>query len=258
MFNLFKKQPEKVSGTISETIVKESTSKYPKEVEEIHHAFDTAADRLLEEAKAVIDQSSSLNLEKVKRLSALGFKKVEEVSKSQEVIKKVKLSKEQTDLVHYYRNKYPKNKFITEEQVKEICNKYNLVCGDVSNFKGFVPEKNLQDIEKFRLAKEEEFWMYSYGALDPDTVENLAKRYNHTISYFVNDSNIKDGKVWKQKLPFQICAPIKDMDIRGLELKNGYRLEKHIPDPVVLQPVNGGYLVVTAWGDESHDPILKD
>ena len=47
------------------------------------------------------------------------------------------------------------------------------------------------------------------------------------------------------------------MDISGLELKEGYKLEKKfIPDPVVLQPVKGGYLILTAWGDEASDPIV--
>lgn len=59
----------------------------------------------------------------------------------------------------------------------------------------------------------------------------------------------------KEKL--QICAPIKYMDIKGLELTEGYKLEKKfIPDPVVLQPVKGGYLILTAWGDEASDPLV--
>jgi hypothetical protein len=47
------------------------------------------------------------------------------------------------------------------------------------------------------------------------------------------------------------------MDITGLELKEGYKLEKkHIPDPVVLQPVKNGYLILTAWGNESEDELV--
>ncbi len=29
-----------------------------------------------------------------------------------------------------------------------------------------------------------------------------------------------------------------------------------VPDPVILQPVKGGYLIVTAWGDEASDPDI--
>jgi len=50
------------------------------------------------------------------------------------------------------------------------------------------------------------------------------------------------------------------MDISGLELKEGYKLERkiEIPDPVVLQPVKGGYLILTAWGDEASDPLVMN
>ena len=47
------------------------------------------------------------------------------------------------------------------------------------------------------------------------------------------------------------------MDISDLQLEEGYKLvKKHIPDPVVLQPVKGGYLIITAWGDEASDPLV--
>jgi hypothetical protein len=254
MISLFKRKTE--TATIE--VVEEPISRYPKEVEEIHHAFETASDRLLEEAKSVIDQSSSFNLDKVKRLSALGFKNVKEVESGQKIIQKVELSKEQVELIKYYNKEYPKNKFITEAQVMEICHKYNLVCGNVDRFKGFVPEKNLIDIENFKVKGQDLSWFYNYGGNTPNTVENLMKRWGHPYDYFVNSRNIENRKCFQQtNITLKICAPIKDMDISGLTLKDGYRLEKHIPDPVVLQPVKGGYLVVTAWGDEANDPILK-
>jgi len=56
------------------------------------------------------------------------------------------------------------------------------------------------------------------------------------------------------KLTLKICAPLKDMDTTGKELRD-YKLVNH-PDPVVLQPVKGGYLIVTAWGDESKDELV--
>jgi ABC-type molybdate transport system permease subunit len=47
------------------------------------------------------------------------------------------------------------------------------------------------------------------------------------------------------------------MDITGLELTEGYKLtKKFIPDPVVLQPVRGGFLLVTVWGDEASDELV--
>lgn len=30
----------------------------------------------------------------------------------------------------------------------------------------------------------------------------------------------------------------------------------NVPDPVVLQPVKGGFLIVCAWGEEASDEIV--
>lgn len=261
MLSLFKKKEPKVQV---ETIVEEVTSKYPKEVQEIHHAFETAADKLLEEAKSVIDQSSNFNLEKVKRLTALGFKQAKEVGSGQKIIKKVELSKEQIESINYYNKNYPNNKFITEEQVMEICHKYNLVCGDIDIFKGFVPEKNLQDIENFKLKKEDIIPFTGYSSDYGKTWTELTKsEYQRWFSWSLEpDSHNytwgRPGFMLREKNSLKICAPVKDMDISELKLKNGYKLYKHIPDPIILMSVSKGYLVVTAWGDEANDPILKN
>ena len=58
-----------------------------------------------------------------------------------------------------------------------------------------------------------------------------------------------------EKPPFSICAPIKDFDTERLRIKDGYKLCE-IPDPIVLQPVKGGYLVVSKWGLEASDGIV--
>lgn len=55
--------------------------------------------------------------------------------------------------------------------------------------------------------------------------------------------------------PFKICAPEKDFDTRFMVKKDGYKLEY---DPIVLQPVKGGYLCVTKWGIEASDEIVTN
>lgn len=136
MFNLFKKE-QKAPNSVEPTKAKS----YPPEVLEIHHEFHTAAENILKEAKSIISEAATKNVSKVNRLEKLGFKQANQVTELKPLIKKAELSKEQIELVGYYKVNYPNNKFITEEQVKTICHKYNLVCGDVERFKGFVPEK---------------------------------------------------------------------------------------------------------------------
>lgn len=240
---------------------------YPKEVMEIHHEFETAADKLLEEAKSIIQEAATKDVDKVSRLEKLGFKQVNQVTQLKPLLQKAELSKEQVELLKYYRQEYPFNKFITEEQVRIICHKYNLVCGDVSRFTGFVPEKNLREIEKFKLKSNDiiystrAYWRGHWNSKTEDEIntylswrENDARTGENPNAHW-NSSDFKYEIANANKL--QICAPVKDMNISGLELKNGYKLEKkHTPDPVVLQPVKGGYLILTAWGDEASDPLV--
>lgn len=231
---------------------------YPKEVMKIHHEFETAADKLLEEAKSIIQEAATKDVDKVSRLEKLGFKQVNQVIQLKPLLQKAELSKKQLELLKYYRQEYPFNKFITEEQVKIICRKYNLVCGDVNRFKGFVPEKNLKQVESFKLKNQDSLiiYEYCYGSGWGLVSDWMKKFPEHTLDYFMRYKGNTD-KLREIEISLQICAPVKDMDISGLELKEGYKLEKkHIPDPVVLQPVKGGYLILTAWGDEASDPLV--
>jgi hypothetical protein len=296
MKNLFAKfLPKKEAIFNQEAIIKDmpkavSKALYPKEVMEIHHEFETAADKLLLEATSIIAEAATKDTTKVNRLEALGFKQAGQVTELKPLLQKAELSKEQVELVNYYKRNYPFNKFITEEQVKSICYKYNLVCGDVDRFKGFVSEKNLREIEKFKL-KEAEIPFVTVEAvgyenkglcfnLSKDDFTEYGLKYCFGNDFYIvgnNGENIYGSNslltqkcikrfssyrllrvnIVETKRLLQICAPVKDMDVSGLELIEGYKLEKkHIPDPIVLQPVNGGYLILTAWGDEASDPLV--
>lgn len=270
------------------------TKEYPTEVLMIHNEFDTAADKLLEEANGILKKAEKADAVKVSRLESLGFKQASQIAEIKPLLQQAELSKEQIELVSYYKRNYPFNKFITENQVKTICHKYNLVCGDVSRFKGFVPEKNLKQIESFKIKDQD---LNTLILTCKNTGENFffnekdftnyGKRYciREGNEFYVVDSNGKNiydtyslltkeclkkfenrssrfgisGRVEKNQNKLKICAPVKDMDITGLELSEGYKLvKKHIPDPVVLHPVKGGYLILTAWGDEASDPIVTN
>lgn len=293
MFNLFKK-----SKNEQETVSKTVNGKYPQIVEEIHNEFNTAAERLLKEAHGILLEASTKNVSnKVSRLEMIGFKQAKEVSEIRPILEKAKLSKEQIELINYYAIHYPNNKFITEEQVKTICHKYNLVCGDVNRYTGFLPEKNLAEIERFKLNKEESATMLveafdgrkSIGIFEGKNLKIIStdSGYYHIapmlfkpnsfrehsfqqnvktladegdfygVDYGNNFGLLDKGHINIRVLnKLQICAPVKDMDINGLSLKDGYKLEKHIPDPVVLHRVKGGYLILTAWGDEASDELV--
>lgn len=277
MFNLF-----------GSTKKQEKVNNYPAVVEEIHNEFLSAGDRMLEEANEILAAAPAVSIEKGRRLAALGFDKVPEVVNAKETESKIAMSKELAGLIQHYKIRYPNNKFITEYAVKKICEKYGLVCGDVSMYKGFVPENKLKQIESFKLKKEDvpgKVLMGSKHKIDGfDTSEyDVVLEYVNSEQFngyakqkdafiiasgrpeysYVNEKSLIDKYLGKwgyvKAVNFdstlQICAPLKDMEIpRGKEVK-GYKIQ-NIPDPVVLQPVNGGYLILAAWGDEASDELV--
>jgi len=290
MFNLFKKQnPTKPVDEKSQESIMINVAGYPKEVLEIHHEFQNAAENLLKEAKNIIQEAASKDTDKVNRLESLGFKQANQVTELRPLIQKAEMSKEQIQLLNHYQLNYPNNKFITEGQVKSICYKYNLVCGDVSRFKGFVPEKNLKEIEVFSLKEKDKLdtsksiyfvtterfndvWQITdikESDMELTHVKYLKNSY-HFVKYMCPDlansyaegakivSHFAEPKLLNDVIGLKICAPVKDMDLTDLELSEGYKLKSkiHVPDPIVLQPVNGGYLILTAWGDEASDELV--
>lgn len=286
MFNLFgKKQTPEI--IVSDKPV--SKKVYPKVVEDIHNEFFTAGDNILQEATCLLKELETKDLAKGKRLAALGFGKTREAVVAVETENKLATTKEIADLVMYYRINYPNNKFITEEQVKAICEKYGLVCGETNMYKGFVPESKLSLIEKFKLKKQDEsqYWFEITESNNGDNVKlplsfisdkDLSERGinyfdgRNNLNYFYIKGVFGDSDLCKPEVcelfnglqfvkatmvdkSLRICAPLKDMEIpQGKEVK-GYKIQD-IPDPVVLQPVRGGYLIVCAWGDEASDEIV--
>lgn len=289
MFNLFPKKPTVVNESV---VAKAQATKtnYPAIVDEIHNEFFTAGDKILCEAESLLKELEVKDLEKGKRLASLGFGNTREAVVAIETETKLATTKEIAELVMYYRINYPNNKFITEGQVKAICEKYGLIFGDTSMYKGFVPEMKLPLIEQFKLKEQDQtkIWFEITEMHNGDNAKlpisfisdkDLSQeglRYfnsNNVLNYFyIKNSSGSDSSLCKSEVcqlfdglrfvraeivskKLKICAPAKDMEIpKGKQLV-GYKI-KDIPDPVVLQPVKGGYLIVCAWGDEASDPIV--
>ncbi len=115
-------------------------------------------------------------------------------------------------------------------------------------------KKNIKDIENFKLKDSE----YIYLTQISNSISNV---YTYGITKQEYDDGIKDFSNncrYLIKNDLLICAPFKDMNTENMRLSDDYKLEKHIPDPVVLKEVPGGYLIITAWGDESEDPLVKN
>lgn len=235
---------------------KMSTAKMNAVIAEIHNEFDTAGEMLLKEAKAIL--ANELPSDKGERLKKLGFVSSESAVRYSDEIKNRKEKEEIAKLIEYYQIYYPSYKFINEEVVKSICEKYGLLSGDVSFYKGDVPEKNVLEMESFKL-RQEDMEAYNPYREEQESYLRMAslRQFMGSITYpqYTTRTSEQYSEVKYRQPMFKICAPEKDFDTRMLN-KVGHKLELHIPDPIVLQPVKGGYLIVSKWGLEAEDKAL--
>lgn len=269
-------------------------------VEEIHETFYTEVDRLLEYAKvsSPIEKPNQALSDKVNRLRKLGFEQAGEIKKMSEESVRIQnkqrekgMKAELIQVITYFSMKYPQYKFITEESVKKICEKYNLVYGETKRYRGTVPDKNLEQIENFKIKKEDECYVSTegWGSLfygseeecrrkvkprDPregsfiggiDPIDTWGSRpfremdYQWQLMRTLYDTPrafVSSGNNY-QKCSFEICAPVKDFDMSGMTISDHQLKAVTPPDPIVLAPVvyknKKYYLIVSAWGDEESD-----
>lgn len=268
-------------------------------VEKIHSEIDTAQERILQEAikiinETVVEKTSSLE-SKAERLKRLGFESALEVKEAEKIIEtkknklhKIELSRKQAEYIQYYNKEYPFYKFLTEEELDRICNKYNLIYAPVNNYIKNIPEKNLKELEEGKIIKKEDIasnlviWRYTeYYTKDcPKNItktlkigipipSNLQNRNNSKISiemfginYCQYDTIGSSFKIIDRSKLF-IAAPKSHFDLKDLskdkKSKFGFfNITKIEPkDPIVFQYVNGGILVKTKWGEEANDELLQ-
>lgn len=259
-------------------------------VDRIHRDFDAANEVALAEAEAFLEKCKNVPQEKADNLELVGFVKSKEVTRIRESMDTLKLQQKTVELIGRYRVEYPNYKFILPQQVDEICDKYGLVMGGVGDFTGFVPEKNLQDIVRFKKTFKSNSWVVydwrygrNVGVIDMSNYE-VRRSGDYEHFYWIGEGDdpsgrtkhfqrnvgeagfYADGIIDGRRIDltmsgcrlteptFMICGPLKDFDMKGKRVVGNRLL--NIPDPVVLYPVEGGFIIVTAWGDEASDPIV--
>lgn len=260
---------------------------YPIQVQQIHDAFNSAGETLLAQAQKIVNQTPENLADKVQRLQKVGFKNSIDVQRYEQV----RMTIEQANLIQYYQQNYPDNKFITEDQVRQICSKYKLECAPIERYKGFVPDEKLKQIEKFFVLQKDRAVdeIIITNAWDTGTavhfiIRGLGARFIHNqlglktipvnhpaltfhrgrpFSVDIDSDSGNRNYIEKyrmiQRTERLICAPKKDFDLKGLKKIGALFMSVttvHVPDPVVLQPVKGGFLILCAWGDESADELV--
>lgn len=205
---------------------------------EIQDEFYLASDNLLEEVKQVLQDDFEAD-----KLKELGFKSIQKVSDREDVLTKRRYA----ETVAYYRQKYPFRKFLLQLSVEAICKKYGLLLGYVQHFTGVIPQKNINEILGFKVNDEDK----------PESDNSIwfkSSRWDEKFDkLFLCEGKWceeKEEKISQEKITLKICAPETMFNTNNMTVVDGYKL---VSDPIVLQPVKGGYLIVTAWGDEASD-----
>jgi hypothetical protein len=137
-----------------------------------------------------------------------------------------------------------------------------LIYGPADKFIGEIPEKNLVEIESFKLLEKDMGEQTLFDGLNAfRNAWRIHLERNNLFGAVQNpfrtiEPETETENVSKRVKPaFKIVATRQDFDTRDMTLK-GYQLEQNFLDPIVLQPVKEGYLVVSKWGDEANDEIV--
>jgi hypothetical protein len=212
----------------------------------IHKDFRSVADRLLEEAKEVINNSK--DDPRAERYKRLGFSGIGRVKKHEEAVREKGKYEELMRKIGKYRIKYPLCQFLDEESLDKLCKKYGLVYAPAEYFCKEIPDANLKELEEFSLHAEDiikEHWTYPVS-IGRKTVysEKEARKYSGVVHHRGNNS-------------FEVVASSDMFDVPSGYEFYGSTLRLKVPDPIVIRRVPLGFLIVTAWGPEAELPEIN-
>lgn len=255
MFNFGKKE------VMNPVVVKPTSRSKQVSVQEIHRDFMCAGDQALEEMNEIISTADRTKIEDYERLSKVGFAKTKKAVEGYFEHTKLQNANALSKRIQDYAQRYPLYKFITDLQVKKLCEKYQLTLGAVGSYILDIPEKNLKEIENFKLDKKDYISTnrdHLMNSWDREAVFMYYDGNTHIYKSFDFSSQEKNETgLYRAKLVLEICAPREHFDMQGKKLVDGYRLEEIPKDPIVLQPLGyGGYLIITAWGAEASDEMV--
>lgn len=154
-------------------------------------------------------------LKKAKEAKELGLNRAKEISIAQEIKEQQNLLK----IAKHYKSKYPKYKFITEQSVNKICEKYGLVFKNIDKYIGPTDDNITGRIKELNCdIKEKKYYASQLGE------EGYGLYYDeNTLLFKVND-------IYNKPVQMKVIALAKDF---GTVKKSNFKVFK----PVILKPV---------------------
>lgn len=253
-------------------------------VEQIHREVDEAQEQILKEAKEIIKKNE--DDEYYHLLKQTGFTSVEGYIEKVNQLERFTEAQRIVRIIEDHNKHYSDLKFLTEEKFKMICEKYNLICAPVSNYKKDVPLKNLKEIANAPNLllddRPKDVLKYTFSFYD-DVPKKLRKELEELeTTELIYDENtfismfpkykIKKSSLYRSKNVITInrqglfiAAPESHFNLNGLKGRNS-KFEffnfKLIPapepkDPIVFRYTKYGIQILSKWGEEASDPELQ-
>ncbi len=231
--------------------------------QQLNADLNSVQELLLIEARKIVSKNYSADeIKTLKELKELGFKQTKEQVDFEDW--------ERAQRVTYYSETYPMYKFITEGAVKTICDKYHLLLAGVGDYKSDIPMVNQKAIVNFKVKEDDVKERYKFSLPSFASMASIGGRSDFWMDHVRGSFGVpsyllggewdspepKDKKpVWKKATGLEIIAPPSKLNMEGKKIEGHCLIDK---DPIVLQPVKDGYLIVTAWGFEANDDAVKN
>ena len=209
-------------------------------------------------------------LESKKYKSALGPEKLD--------LKKV------NEITSWIKESYPDALVVTYEDFFAILKKYNLYCGPISTFSGFIPSENVSQIAKAsnalnslnlnyvswveaaridsRMSKDMTKRLVEYFSRFPFVFKGIDRGYQYMRSIggsYKEEDYLHLGTSYLDHSAWLIAAPYDTME-------NNIRIEifskaeedrkRRLEDPIVFRATKIGIVIVSMWGEEASDSMF--
>lgn len=211
---------------------------------QIYNDINSVQELLLREAEYILSNVVDVSQEKyvlLRGMNGLGFTNAEEVKSFTDYEAKIAKQTEVKGLIDYYKRVYPFNKFIDEKSVNVICKKYSLVLSTVENYIAEVPLKNQKEIVSFRVKEKDIRFPHEILGRRRFRLKLRIENMHDELKEMVCGNNLL------------IIAPKHKFKTNGFVQDGNYLKLK---DPIVLQSVNCGYIIVSQWGLEAGDELV--
>lgn len=244
-------------------ILKKKTQTPLEVVQEIHQKVLTSGDHCLAEAKKILQTKEAEEIELFEKMKQRGFGNTKEIKEREAEIKLQAEARAKAKLIADYAIRYPHKKFISTEEMDKICTDYKLILGADQHYTGSIPLRSMKEIVDFKLNPVDEIhYEGTWRAIEStqisktkgviDWKEISKEKYmaateggkklvqNNNRKHYISNTDYR-----------MVAAPQSMFKIEGMVIE-GNQLKKvvEVDDPVCLQPVRYGYIIVAVWGEE--------